>query len=153
MALALVVGTFGRAGPGEGIAGAPALPSAQVSSGGPSGNAIRSVLGRDFGSGGSPFCCRKATLRRFPWVATGKAAIPSLCGTTLCGRPWGGRIGGSGHVDRHVCRDDCVSERHGACAEPGAAAGGQGPTAARRGLSRRRATRGPISSMLREQGR
>src|SRR5262249_30311367 len=47
--------TLRKAGPGEGIAGAPALPSAQVSSGGASGNAIRSVLGRDFGSGGSPF--------------------------------------------------------------------------------------------------
>ena len=85
---------LGRAGPGEGIAGAPALPWAQVSSGGPSGNAIRSLLGRDFGSEGQSLCCRKATLRGFPWVATGEAAIPSLCGTTLCGRPWGGRTGG-----------------------------------------------------------
>ena len=27
-------------------------------------------------------------------VATGEAAIPSLCGTTLCGRPWVGEPGG-----------------------------------------------------------
>jgi len=57
--------------------------------GGPSGNAIRSVLGRDFGSEVGPFCCRKATLQGFPSLAAVKAAIPSLCGTKLCGRDRG----------------------------------------------------------------
>ena len=106
--------------------------------GGPSGNAIRSVLGCDFGSEGSSFCCRNATLQGFPPLVTGKAAIPSFCGTTLSGRDRGVvEPGGSGHVDRHVCRDDCISERHGARAEPGAAGGGQGPASGRRGVSRR----------------
>src|SRR5262245_53068831 len=35
---------------------------------------------------------------------------------------------GSGHVDRDVCRDDCLAQRHG----DGAGGGVQGPTAARR---------------------
>jgi len=44
-------------------------------------------------------------------------AILSLCET-----------GGSGHVDRHVCRDDCLAQRHGDVAGGGV----QEPTAARR---------------------
>src|SRR6516164_2603645 len=34
---------------------------------------------------------------------------------------------GTGHVDRHVCRDDCLAQRHGDVAGGGV----QGPTAAR----------------------
>lgn len=48
---------------------------------------------------------------------------------------WVQRTGGSGHVDRHVRRDDCVTQRHGSCAESAARGDRQGSAAARRHLS------------------
>src|SRR5215831_3636823 len=66
------------------------------------------------------FRCLKATAAGFSapsrnsWQAD---AILSLCET-----------GGSGHVDRHVCRDDCLAQRH----RDVAGGGVQEPTAARR---------------------
>src|SRR5262249_24208982 len=64
------------------------------------------------------FSCLKATPAGFPAPSrnSGKETQFSHCVNR-----------GSGHVDRHVCRDDCLAQRHGDVAGGGV----QGPTAAR----------------------
>jgi hypothetical protein len=64
------------------------------------------------------FSCLKATPAGFPAPTrnSGKETQFSHCVNR-----------GSGHVDRHVCRDDCFAQRHGDVAGGGV----QGPTAAR----------------------
>ena len=64
------------------------------------------------------FSCLKATPAGFPAPSrnSGKETQFSHCVNR-----------GSGHVDRHVCRDDCLAQRYGDVAGGGA----QGPTAAR----------------------
>src|SRR5262245_44182718 len=66
------------------------------------------------------FRCLKATPSGFALSSCNcckEIAIVSLC-----------ELGGSGYVDRYVCRDDGLAQRHG----DGAGDGVRGPTAARR---------------------